>query len=132
MTLLLFAPFGSNLWSPVNLFMCAIGLLLAVLLTLLFLYRKRQERKKDKENIDITDMNIIIESKQQYLLWFIIAVAAGMAGMFIFTLVQNMSADMALIDFWTITHTIILAAQLTAIALVMKLVKKQPESSYEE
>jgi len=123
-TVLLFAPFGSDLWSPLNLLICIIGILLAVLLMLRFILLKRRERKQDKQGVDITDMSIIVEDRQQYLIWFIIAVVAAMVGAFLFALVQNMNMDMALIDFWTITHTIILAAQVTAIILVTKMVKR--------
>ena len=131
MTILLFAPFGSNLWSPVNLLMSAAGVLLAVMLMLKFVLRKRRERIQDKKHIDITDMDIIIESKQKYLIWFIIAVLAAMTGAFLFALVQNMQSEIALIDFWTITHTVILTAQIAAIILLMKTVKKQ-QGSYNE
>jgi len=80
--------------------------------------RKRLERK---EELDIQNLN---EGKQQNLVLLTAAIGMGIVGAFLFALIQDMSRLMVIIDMWTITHTVIIAAQLVSIAIILKHDKK--------
>jgi len=118
-TILLFAPFGVEAWSIVNLILgCIIGVLCAAIVAILAVLRKRRERK---EELDIQNLS---EGKQQNLVMLTAAIGMGIAGAFLFALIQDMSRLMVIIDMWTITHTVIIAAQVIAIVIIFKHDKK--------
>ena len=114
-TILLFAPFGAEAWSVINLLLgCIVGLLFAVLIALYALRRKRQERKKAPDVFDV------YEAKQKNLVWLTVAIGMGIAGAFLFALIQDMSRLMVILDMWTVTHSVIIATQIIAVRIILK------------
>jgi len=56
----------------------------------------------------------------------------GIIGAFMFSLIQDMSNLMVLVDLWTITHIIIIVAQIVSISIILKRDKATLESNNRE
>ena len=118
-TYLLFAPFGTPAWSLINLILgCIVGVLLAVIVASYSIHRKRRERKMA---VDIFD---VYEAKQKNLVWLAAVIGLGIAGAFLFALMHDMSRLMVILDLWTVTHAILITAQIVAIRVIVKYNKK--------
>ncbi|MCL1810752.1 MAG: InlB B-repeat-containing protein [Methanomassiliicoccaceae archaeon] len=77
-------------WSLFNLILCAIGGIVAIFSLAYASVRKdKKERKTNR-------------------LWLLVAIAAGVAGIILFILTEDMSAPMKYVDYWTIANAIIL------------------------
>ncbi|MCL2718983.1 MAG: YDG domain-containing protein [Lachnospiraceae bacterium] len=119
-TILLFAPMGAEAWSLLNLvFGCIIGILLAVIIALRALIKKRRELK------EVLDFHNITEGKSYSQVWLTVAIGMGIAGAFLFVLIQDMGKLMVALDMWTITHMVIIASQAAAIMVILKRDKKE-------
>jgi len=121
-------------WALVNLVITAMGLTLSIMVTLNAIIRKRRQRRdeepdtaqlkaqgKGKQTDEEPDTrNPEEQNKQNRLVLFTLAVASGIAHTLLFILTQDMTKLMALIDWWTLVHVIIFAAEIVAIVLMRK------------
>jgi len=53
----------------------------------------------------------------------------GIAGAFLFALIQDMSKLMVVLDMWTITHAVIIAAQIVAVRIILSGDKEDKEKT---
>jgi uncharacterized repeat protein (TIGR02543 family) len=89
----------NNSWALVNLILCTIGAL-AVLFALI--------------------RSFIQKDKTTRWIWLAIAVIAGIAGVVVFFLTENMSLTMQYVDWWTIANAAILLLGIIGLAFASK------------
>jgi len=126
---LLFSPTGTMSWALLNLILCAIGFLYAVLsVERIFLKRKR-ERKENREGSasgslegfgDMVDLDEDQVSWDFRPSWLVTSVAMAIVGGIMFLLTQDTRNPMVLVDWWTSIHAVIFTVQLTGVILIIK------------
>jgi predicted outer membrane repeat protein len=141
------SPPGENVdevpvWALVNLILSVVGVILAILLTIGVLlqcsqkHTKSQTKQTETKNAKYADNQSIEETevekqKQRHLLWFVLSVILGIAGIIVFLFTEDLSRPMGLVDSWTIVNVIILAVQIIALIFTFKH-KKDNTSNTEE
>ena len=118
---LLFAPIGTASWALANLVIAAIGVILALLISIHMIAHKRGENKKayDFNNL-LRDENNADSYKLTSLSTAIIFCNAGV---FLFIITQDMKNIMSLTNSWTPLHLIIFAVTLVNLIIVEKRLK---------
>jgi uncharacterized repeat protein (TIGR02543 family) len=124
----LFARFGEAAWALVNLILCALGAIAAIILIVRALLQKKNDKKESDENErraagDTRRPREDEEDEQQRryrLTWLATAIIAGILGVLVFILTENMSNPMALVDVWTIANAIIFAIEAVAMVFVFR------------
>jgi len=110
-----FAPGDTDsTWALINLIL-AVG---SIAIAIMFPYRaiNRKIRRQEAHDTDAGNTGIMAAiSRDQNLIWAITAIVTALAGAVIFLLTQNLTGKISLIDFWTILHAAIMAAQLIAL-----------------
>jgi hypothetical protein len=109
----LFAGAGSDVWALLNLILCIIGVLLAIVTILRLINNRRYDR--DEESLVYQDEDG--DKKRQKPVWVTMAIILSIAGAAVFILTQDMSSLMVLTDTWTILNAAILIVETAAIRL---------------
>jgi hypothetical protein len=124
--LLLFAPPGIRSWALLNLIMSIAGILLVVITTLRLLIYKRKEDKRVNDGIN-NSFNEEFEnpesndpSKKFRLTWFTLGAVAALTAVIVFILTQDITAIIALTDWWTIIHLVLLAVVVVSCAVIFR------------
>jgi TM2 domain-containing membrane protein YozV len=60
------------------------------------------------------------QNKRHRLVWLVTAIAMGIAGVFVFILTQDMTAQIVLVNVWSIVNAVILAVEILAVMFVFK------------
>ena len=113
--ILIFAPLGLKTWALFNLIMSIAGILLVVVTVIRILRRKREENKKEversKQRTDQRPNNVEANDpeKKYKLRWFIAETIAAIIAIFVFIMTQDITAIIALTDWWTVIHIILLS-----------------------
>ncbi|MCL2766834.1 MAG: hypothetical protein FWD21_04045, partial [Peptococcaceae bacterium] len=92
-------PEPTESWALLNLILCCIGALVAIF-TVVYLF--------------------IRKNKNVNMLWLALAVIAGIAGVIIFFITENMSQKVTFVDWWTIVNAIILVLGAVGAAFTFK------------
>ena len=98
---------GTGAWALVNLILCAIGIVVALFAVIkAFFWNKKGDKNKD--------------TKETRMLWLLITVIAGIVGVIVFFVTENMSLPMRLVDWWTIVNAVILVLGVVGAMLAFK------------
>jgi len=118
---------STGYWALVNLILCAVGAVVALFAVIkAFFWNKRADKKK--EQYATTNKNQKRDSRQNRVLWLIITVIAGIAGVIVFIFTENIRLPMRLVDWWTIVNAIILLLGAVGAMLAFKRVKNKDNS----
>jgi len=122
--LLLFAPRGVPSWALMNLILSLIGIVLAAVTLGYALFRRRNDDREFEREYRTDHGHIREEEEVRYrrygLIFLVIAVIISIISIIIFVLTQDMRNMMVLLDWLTLIHVILLAAQIVAIALTRR------------
>ena len=139
----LYPPAGAAAWALLNLILSVICAIFAATAGLRTILRER-DRKRGGEYESVYDyipdgtieadadatpdgkstaVNEKEKSRKRKLLWLAAAGAATVAGVILFIVTQDMSAPMVLIDWWTLTHAVLLAVGIVTSRLAVKIIK---------
>jgi len=140
-----------QVWAFVNLVLSIVGIILAILITLYALLQRKQKNKQQQqqqlqkkqydkpENIGGQqagkyDPEQDTEKKQNKhkRIWLAISIIAGIAGIILFLLTEDMNRAMVMIDKWTIVNVIIFLAEIIAITLTFKRKKDTTNNKEQE
>jgi len=100
-------PGATGAWALVNLILCAIGVVVALFVVLkAFFWNKKGNKNRD--------------TRQTRILWLLITVITGIAGVIVFFITENMSLPMRLVDWWTIVNAVILVLGVAGAMLAFK------------
>ncbi|MCL2617823.1 MAG: hypothetical protein FWD98_02095 [Defluviitaleaceae bacterium] len=115
-TLLLFAPFGVETWSVLNLLVGGIiSVLFAIIVTLYAVIRKQREARKVNALV-----GFVYDSGQRSVVWLAAIIGMGIASGFVFNIFQNTDSIMVALDMWSIVHIIIICAQIMCLAVMRR------------
>jgi len=125
-TLLLFALPGINSWALMNLMMSIAGIILVVITITRLLVHKKKDDKKERYKIT-NSFNEEFEnpenndsSKKFRLIWFAVGSVSALMAVIMFVLTQDMTAIIALADWWTLVHIVILAIVILSCVIVVR------------
>ena len=108
---------GYPTWALINLIMCIVGFVLAlIVIARMFARRKTTEKTEERESE---------KQRKNRMLWVGTTVLMGLLGVIVFFLTENINSHMVLIDFWTIINAIILAAGIIGMVFSSKRKKKE-------
>jgi len=139
----LYAPLGAPAWALVNLILCILGAVLAIIYALRALFREKGGKKgKDKggassgrdsggyvTSLDDNDEEFASSNtsskpaekrKRDRLVWLIVAGVLAFLGIILFILTEDMRAPMVLVDIWTILQAILFAGVVVAVLLIVR------------
>jgi uncharacterized membrane protein len=132
--LLLFALPGISSWALLNLVMSIAGIILVVITIMRLLTYKRKEDKKVHDRIN-SSFNEEFEnpesndsSKKIKLTWFTAGAVAALTAVVVFILTQDITAIIALADWWTIVHIAILTVVVVSCVIVYRGQKSTKEN----
>ena len=123
---LLFSPTGTMSWALLNLILCAIGFLYAVLSVERILLKRKREREEDKWRRALEGFEGIDELEGSQApwgfrpSWLVASVAMAILGGIMFLLTQDTRNPMVLVDWWTSIHAVIFTLQLIGVILIIK------------
>ena len=121
---MLFAPYGVEAWSLINLALSVLGLLAAAFTVARAVLQKKKEREKEPDTHtsvlhsvkEVDNKGLIegVEEKDKYnkrrrLIWLEVAVGLSIVGATMFVAAQNTSTLMVLVDWWTAGHAAVIA-----------------------
>ena len=109
---------SEDAWTLLNFIITIIGALFTILISIHVLLQKRRERKSDSN-----------ENTRRRPIWLAVTVVLAIASAVLFILTQDMSLSIALIDWWTIAHIVILQVQIIAIIQIIKHCKRIAEQA---
>jgi len=127
-TIPLFAPIGMRSWALVNLILAVLGVILALFLAAHALLRRRSDNRLDAP--DGAEYEVDRHYRKYRPIWLAVACVAGLLGILLFVLTQDMSAMMALMDRWTILQAVIFAAEIVATIFKQKRSKDTKRPQY--
>jgi uncharacterized membrane protein len=113
--MLLFASPGANSWALINLIMSIVGIIFVVIAIIYLLTHKRKEDKKENNRTtgffdEVFENPKNVEHSGMFTItWFTVGAVAALAAAILFVLTQDITASLALADWWTTTHIFILA-----------------------
>ena len=142
---------GHRAWALVNLIMCVVGAVLGLVAIILGVLRARDERDQEYRAQRERDQRVAYTStpprqdsnweryykedkkraaKRTRLIWLALSVLAGIAGVVVFILTENMKYPMILVDWWTILNGVILL--IGALATVLVPMRRKYDEYHEE
>ncbi|MDR0853532.1 MAG: InlB B-repeat-containing protein [Clostridiales Family XIII bacterium] len=128
----LIAPAGFSAWAILNLILCAIGLILAIVM---FFHLFRRQLKRAKEEGKAADSfygyDADEEQKRSRKIFMILSALLAVVGVVLFMLTEDMTLPMVLLDKWTIANAIILLVEIVAVKLTFKRLDEEEEASEE-
>jgi len=133
----LFPPIGKSSWALLNLLLCVLGAAYAIVTVIRALLRRKSEKKEEQNTYKlelVTNAQKASEEKEEKKLrhgWLVVAIIMGIIGVLLFVLTQDMRSPMTLMDWWTIAHVLIFAAEVIAVVFTFKK-KKEDEKEEEE
>jgi len=124
---LLFSPTGTMSWALLNLILCVIGFLYALLSVERIVLKRRRERKAAKDYDVYGSMYDMDEFEKDSQTdwdfrpsWLVTSIAMAIVGGVLFLLTQDTRNPMVIVDWWTSIHAVIFAIQLTGLILITK------------
>jgi len=121
--MLLFAPLGAKSWSVMNLIIVAFGVVFVVINIIRALLRRRREFDNMEEIMLYSDE--ITKDNQRMVVWLAVSFISVVAGAFLFLIFQDPNQSMVVADLWTVTHVVLLAAEIFSVVLAFKKSKKR-------
>jgi heme/copper-type cytochrome/quinol oxidase subunit 2 len=103
---------GQNAWALFNLILAIIGIVLALTACIHALVRNTREKREASEGF--VPQSERLQRRNRRMLWFVIAVCLGIAGVVVFFLTQDLSSQMVMVDNWTILNAIILVLEIAS------------------
>jgi uncharacterized repeat protein (TIGR02543 family) len=142
---------GNNsiqVWALVNLVLSIVGVVLFIIVTLYALLQRKEKNKQQlaqkkqgnryaningqhTENRD-GDQAVEKKQRQQRHIWLAIAIIAGIAGVIVFLLTEDMNNVMVMTDKWTIINVIIFIVEIIAITFTFKHKKDNSNNKEQE
>jgi Mg2+/citrate symporter len=113
-------------WAFVNLVVNVVGLILAIVVVVCMLLRRKRKEQKCKQQRCVKDQTMEMydevetQQKQRRTLWLFVAVVMGIAGIIVFLLTEDMRNPMVMVDKWTIVNVILFIVEIIAVALIFK------------
>jgi len=152
---LLFAPWGTPAWALLNLIMTICGAILVIFSIIRLIMRKKEEDREEEDKLnELNDPRYAAARNQAYenrnyiheededeeetkekkfrKRWFILEAIGTLLAIIIFILTQDMRLPMALTDWWTLIHLIILVITVIAFIKLKKRKKDEDEDEDEE
>jgi len=120
--LLLFAPFGAQAWSMVNLILALLGIIFMLAAVARAVFQKKREFKDDDNYLNYSE-EISLDNKKK-VMWLPVAFVGAILSIFLFLVMQDRTAPMVLTDFWTLAHIILFVTEVTSVVLAFKKGKK--------
>jgi len=107
---------GYYAWALVNLMLAIGGALLAIITALRILVRNKDDNDYYEDESELEK-----EQRRKYrLVWTLTTLIAGILGIIVFLLTEDMRLPMVLIDEWTIVNAIIFIAGVIGYAFAVK------------
>ena len=107
---------GYRAWALVNLILAITGALLAIITVIRILVRTSDDKDKYEDEYDLEK-----EQRTKYrLVWTLTTLIAGILGIIVFLLTEDIRLPMVLVDEWTIVNAIIFIAGIVGYAFAMK------------
>ena len=100
-----------NVWALLNLILMVVGLLLAVVCTIIGVIRGKDSRDEEEQGE---------EKKRGSALWRLLSVVLAVVSLVLFLLTQNMSQPMVLVDKWTLAMLVLFVAEVVCLILAGK------------
>jgi len=135
----LFAPMGIPTWAIFNLIATAAGILFSLLTIFKAIKQKKHENNEVDEytaklvadnNAENEELLAFIENEDRYnrqrrLIALIAMYVLSFSAALLLILTQNFKGAVALLDFWSVAHTVILACLLVSGSLVFKKYRRE-------
>ena len=116
-------------WALVNLILAVVGGIAALFTLARVFFRKGKDNKESSSNNKST--REYKETKDTTnLLWLAATVIAGIVGIIVFILTENMSLPMRLVDWWTILNAVLLVIGAIGAVFTFNRTSKTSKSSY--
>jgi TM2 domain-containing membrane protein YozV len=118
-----FVPLGMDVWAVANLFISVLGAVLALFTAIKALFGKnngREDQKAEEASENDPKNDGEQKKKKRRFIWFVTSIVAGIAGVAVFLLTENMNNPMVLVDMWTIVNLAIFVVEAVAIKLTTK------------
>jgi predicted nucleic acid-binding protein len=125
-----------QVWALVNLVLSIAGVVLSIIVTFYVLLQRKQKSEQQlsqkKQSNKYANVNVqhtgnrngdqAVEEKQRQKrhIWLATAIIAGIAGIIVFLLTEDMSHTMVMIDKWTIVNVVIFIVEIIAITFTVK------------
>ncbi len=108
----------SNLtWALVNLILAGASAILLIIITVLYALRRKKDETEDNEEYEGEQVK---DKKRRRLVWFVVGIFMGIAGVVLFFLTEDMSKLMVLADKWTMVNMAILVAEVVCSVFAFK------------
>jgi len=106
----------SGAWALWNLILSLAVAILAMMVCVRFLIRKRNDEKDDTEECDVDE-----EEKRRSRILFVLATPIlAIVGIILFILTENMRLQMIMVDWWTLAHVILFAGAIISYIFAFK------------
>jgi uncharacterized repeat protein (TIGR02543 family) len=117
------ADSSRQVWALVNLVLSIAGVILAIIVILYALLQRKQKKEQQ------TDQK---KQRQHRRIWLATVIIAGIAGVIVFLLTEDMKLSMTMVDNWTIINAIIFIIEIIAIILTFKRKKDTTNNKEQE
>jgi predicted membrane channel-forming protein YqfA (hemolysin III family) len=117
-----------HVWALVNLILAIAGALLAIITGIRVLVRDN----KEKDYFDVEPGYSKKQPNKHRLEWILLSILAGIAGIIVFILTEDMRLPMVLVDEWTIVNAIIFIAGVISYIFAIKRDKDNGSEVLEE
>ena len=110
-------------WALWNLILSIAGVVLAIMVGVHLLIRKRNDEKDDTEECDVD------EEKRRSRVLFVLAIPIlAIIGIILFILTQDMRLPMIMIDWWTLAHAILFVVAIISYLLAFRTEKRNNDN----
>ncbi|MCL1853704.1 MAG: InlB B-repeat-containing protein [Peptococcaceae bacterium] len=109
---------GVMVWALVNLILCVLGVILAIITLNRVIIKKRQDDDNEKQR----------KTRKTFL---IITAVLAVAGVILFLLTEDMRNLMVLLDAWTIVSLVIFVAEIIGVVFVFKRSKNKDNDDFD-
>jgi preprotein translocase subunit SecG len=114
-------------WALMNLVLSVAGVILAAIVMVYVLLRKKKTQKQTSERKDAPyvvaynrEKSEDKKQKQHMNIWLVTTLVMAIAGVVVFLLTEDMSRTLAMVDNWTIVHVAIFIVEIIAIVFTFK------------
>lgn len=111
-----------------NLILCLLGLFFAVITILRAVFKKRRDNRDEEDEVYADDEEEQDKRVHTRMVWLVITILAGILGIVLFLVTENLRNPMVLMDVWTVVNAIIFAIEVIAIALTFHKKTKEEET----
>lgn len=131
---------GMDVWALLNLILCIAGAVLAVVILIVALVRRNKKQDEEEEyetearhyRSDSEEEQEEEKRKKLRPVWLVLTAIAGILGVIVFILTEDMTNLMVWMDNWTIVNAIIFAVGVIGAIFAFKKVKEDKDEDNKE